>query len=296
VIVSGSEVALDLSLSPAVGTLVVVAADKMTPILLDGKRIGRGSYAGPVPVGPHELEIVGEAEPMPIDVRANETSRIESPARAGASSALPPVPERPAPRPGPIVDEPRRGVYALLSGAVLFPARHPDYFGELDRDKASSGGSAALRAGYLVHTHAGFELLAEYTNVVGPANGTEPESYSLTSWRVGPLLRLQTGGDTLRFVGTLGGGFAVNLIDLDLAIGRTSTSGVDFFALTELGGELDLDGVLVGLSLAGYLSGTKGMNDFDGVFADRTRVVQEPYGNAVLASFGPRLSFGYAFW
>jgi hypothetical protein len=296
VIVGGARVELELQLAAAMGTLTIIAADKLTPILVDGKRVGRGSYHAQVPVGPHTIELLGETEPSTIEVRSNETSRFESPLRAVDAASLPPVPAGPTRGEPPPPEPPRRGFYALIGGAVLFPLRHPDYFGKLDRDSASSGASVAARAGYLVHTHAGFELFAEYNNVVGPANGTEAESYTLSSWRVGPLLRLQSGGDILRFVGTIGGGFAVNFIDQELASGLSSSSGVDFFAVSELGAELDLDGVLVHLALAGYLSGTKGMNDFDGAFASRDRELQEPYGNTVLPSLGPRLSIGYAFW
>lgn len=296
VIVGGARVELELELAVALGTLTIVAADKLTPILVDGKRVGRGSYHAQVPVGRHEIELLGETEPTSIEVRSNETSRFESPLRAVDAGSLPPVPAGPAVREPPPPEPPRRGFYALVGGAVLFPLRHPDYFGKLERDSASSGASVAARAGYLVHTHAGFELLAEYNNVVGPANGTEAESYTLSSWRVGPLLRLQSGGDILRFVGTIGGGFAVNFIDQELASGLVSSSGVDFFAVSELGAELELDGVLIDLALATYLSGTKGMNDFDGAFASRDRELQEPYGNTVLPSIGPRFSIGYAFW
>jgi hypothetical protein len=296
VIVGGARVELELQLTAAMGTLTIIAADKLTPILVDGKRVGRGSYQAQVPVGPHTVELLGETGPTSIDVRSNETSRFESPLRAADAANLPPVPDGPLPIEPPLPEPPKRGFHALIGGAVLFPLRHPDYFGKLDRDSASSGASVAARVGYLVHTHAGFELLAEYTNVVGPANGAEAESYTLSSWRVGPLLRLQSGGDLLRFVGTIGGGFAVNFIDQELVSGLISSSGVDFFAVSELGAELDLDGVLVHLALAGYLSGTKGMNDFDGAFARRDRDLQEPYGNTVLPSLGPRLSIGYAFW
>ena len=115
-------------------------------------------------------------------------------------------------------------------------------------------------------------------------------------------------GDTVRFVGTVGGGLAVHIMgyeDTRTAVDdplcpngerECSTNGVDFFALTEAGAEVDLEGVLIGLSVAAYFSSTKGMNDE--VFANEKAsvLVEQPYENRVLPMIGPRAYIGYAFW
>ena len=204
----------------------------------------------------------------------------------------------------------KRGFYGSVNGAILFPFKHPQFFDQTINgetlDGLSSGGYVGLRPGYRVHTYAGFEGVVEYGNVQGPANGTEDKSYSLTSIKFGPVLRLMSPGEVIRFVGTLGGGFAVHLMSYEgldsefvcpgLESKDCASIGVDFFAMTEAGFEVDIDGVLLGLGLAFYLSGTKGMDDFDENSTLVDDLIEEPYDNSILPSLGPRIHIGYGFW
>ncbi len=67
--------------------------------------------------------------------------------------------------------------------------------------------------------------------------------------------------------------------------------------MTEVGAEIDFDHVLIGLGIALYLVGTKGMEDdpFDRANVVET-LVDKPYDNELLPMVGPRLYIGYAFW
>jgi hypothetical protein len=309
-VVSGSDQTLDFDLAPSTGILRVVAAKKTTPIEVDGTIVGTGTWQGPLGAGPHDVRAVGESGVGRVEIAAGKMVTLDLSVDSGISP-LPPVPPKPdAPKKKDPEPEVKRGFYGTVNGGILFPFKHPQYFDQPFDGKflegISSGGYVGLRPGYRVHTYAGFEGLLEYGNVQGPANGTEDRSYSLTSIHFGPVLRVMSPGEIIRFVGTLGGGFAVHLISYEgvpaavacpgLESDDCSSSGVDFLAMTEAGFEVDIDRVLIGLSLAFYLSGTKGMDDFDRNSALVRDEIEEPYENGVLPMIGPRIHIGYGFW
>jgi hypothetical protein len=300
-VASSEEKTIHVALVPSTGHVRLVAKKAETPIEIDGRVVAHGTFDGELGVGPHTLRAVGGTQAGTIRVEPGKTTVIDLGKSPGA---LPPIPGA-APPP----DEPVRGLYGALGGAVLVPFKHPVFFATdtFQDSGASSGGYVELRGGYRVHTYAGFEGMVEYGNVIGPRNGAGYRSYSLTSINVGPLLRLMSPGDVFRFVGTLGGGFAVHMIDYE-GLGpledqvcpeseQCGSSGVDFFAMTEAGIELDLDGVLIGLAGAFYITGTKGMNDFTKSSTQSVdRSFKEPYANELLPMAGPRLYVGYGFW
>lgn len=294
-VVSGDKLELAIPLTPEQGNLAISAKAKKTPIRVDGKIMGRGAWQGDLPAGDHTVEIVGETGTGTIKVAAGAKLVIDV---AAGAAPLPALPGDTSPA------KPKRGLYGGINGAVLFPTRHPNAFS----GSASSGANVGLRGGYRVHDYAAFEGLAEYGNVEGPANGFEDPSYSLTSIRFGPQLRLMSPGDVVHFVGTIGGGLAINImkyenLSSDAVVCNGSdphhcdTTGADFYVMTEVGAELDFGGVLIGLCGAVYLNGTKSMDD--GLEAGNTKPetnIPKPYGNSVLPMIGPRAFVGYAFW
>ncbi|NUP08768.1 MAG: PEGA domain-containing protein [Polyangiaceae bacterium] len=298
-VASSDRVTVDLALAPARGTLRVIAAKPDTMIEIDGKSRTTGSWQGELPAGSVMVRAVGETGAGAVEIVAGKTVTIDL---SKGSTVLPPLPTAVVP------NGPRRGFYGHLNGAVLVPVKHPKIFADLD-DAPSSGGYVGVRAGYRVHTYAAFEGMLEYGNVEGPANGAGDKTYSLSSIRIGPALRLMSPGELVKFVGTLGGGLAIHLMsyeDLDPATAPVlcvdgkndcESNGVDFYVQTEVGVEIDFDHVLIGGGLALYLSGTKGMEDnpLDEENV-RTTEVPKPYDNEVLPQIGPRVYIGYAFW
>jgi hypothetical protein len=295
-VASGERRTDKIELAREVGTLRVVAVEKTTAIEVDGQIKGYGTWQGELPPGPHTVRLVGESAPATVDIVLGKVVTFDRLRDGGAG--LPPIPPAPDKK-KPIGPEPSaNGFYGHVNGAILVPLRHPDYFNQVDIEGISSGAHVGIRAGYRVNTYAGFEGIAEYGQVEGPANGTDPQSYALTTLRFGPVLRLMSPGEGFRFVGTVGGGVAAHFISFD-GLGTAicpdndecSGSGADFFAMTEAGIEGDIDGVLLGVSVALYLSGTKGMND-----TTKSGELDEPYDNGVLPSLGPRVYIGYGFW
>lgn len=294
-VVSTDRVTVDIALAPKSGKLRVVAAHPDTKIVIDGVAKSPGSWEGQLPAGTHSVRAEGETGEGTIEIAAGGSVVIDL---TKGNGPLPPLP-----KPAKVS---KRGFYAHANGAVLFPAKHPKVF---ENHAVSSGGYVGARAGYRVHEYAAFEGLGEYGNVEGPANGAGEETYSLSSIRAGVALRLMSPGDLVHFVGTIGGGVSVHLMSYeDIAPGvgldlcrdqerECSSNGVDFFAMTEVGAEIDFDHVLIGLGIALYLVGTKGMEDdpFDRANVVET-LVDKPYDNELLPMVGPRLYIGYAFW
>ena len=296
-----------VTLVPKKGRLTVVATKPTTQIKVDGKVRAKGSLDFEIASGQHTVELVGETGTGSVQVSPDSPVVIDLPKGQNPLPALPSV------APAPSDENPyKRGFYGGINGAILFPTKDPS----LLKGDTTGGGYVGLRGGYRVHNYAAFEGMFEYGNVQGPADPPEgsEQTYSLSSFRLGPLLRLMSPGDLIHFVGTIGGGFAVHLmnyedprLDIDPAqriceAERTTcgTNGVDIFVMTEVGAELDFDGVLIGLSMALMVSGTKGMED-DPIDepGDPSEVVQTartPYDNEVLPSLGPRVHIGYAFW
>ncbi len=301
VLASSQRQAVEVALVPERGRLSVVALKPTTVIKIDGKAMAKGSLDLELPAGQHRLELVGETGTGTIDVAPGAPVEIDLPR---GKSSLPALPKQAKPKAPPN----KRGLYGAINGAVLFPTKDPD----LLQGDTTGGGYVGVRGGYRVHNFAAFEGMFEYGNVQGPAD-PEPgqESiYSLSSFRVGPVLRLMSPGELIHFVGTVGGGFAIHLMDYEdpnleaasriCSGARTScgSNGLDIFVMTELGAEIDFDGVLIGASFALVLSGTKGMEDDPTTTADSEilRRARVPYDNEILPSLGPRVHFGYAFW
>ena len=301
-VVSNDRVTVELGLVALSGTLRVTAGKATTAIEIDGKVVAHGSFEGEYPPGSHKLRLVGETGTGTVSVVTGKLVEVDPQRGIGA---LPPLPKDAV---DPEANKPTRGFFAHVNGGVLFPLRHPARFGDL-ADSVSSGANGGIRMGYRVHTYAAFEGLFDYGNVEGPSNGSGNLTYSLSSFHVGPTLRLMSPGDLVRFVGTVGGGFAVHIMGYEdtraskvdplcpEGASECSTNGVDFFAMTEVGAEVDLEGVLIGLSVAAYFASTKGMNDE--VFGTNEKaevLVEQPYENRVLPMIGPRAYIGYAFW
>jgi len=302
-VVSSDRVVVELELALEVGTLRVVAAKPTTWIEVDGVSKGPGSWQGELPPGPHTVRAVGETGLGTIDVVAGQATTLDLARGPGPLPPLPPPPKEPNTKKPTEPQKPKTGFYGHLNASVLLPTKHPDAFAG---KPPSSGGYFGLRGGYRVHTYAAFEGLVEYGNVEGPDNGAGQDTYSLTTVRFGPSLRLMSPGDLIKFVGTIGGGLSVELMNYedravetpDLCPGtqpECGSAGVDFYAVAEAGLEIDFDHVLIGVTAAGYAAGTKGVDD-DETLSQRTTSVATPYSNALLLMFGPRLYIGYAFW
>ncbi len=271
-VVSGKrDQAITIELDAEQGKLVVVGAPGRT-IVVDERVVGDGTWSGALAVGKHKVSILSAgAAPFTqeITIEAGKEARVELPAK------------KPSPR----------GIYLLATGTMLFPTQHPKDF---PPPNLANGGAGGLRAGYRVNVPAAFELLFEYGNIFARPRDPafEGSGYTLQSIRVGGAVRLMSPGKLLRFVGGLGGGLAYDWIRFKGEILKgcatcLAAKGVDPFVVTDVGAELDIDHVLIGLSVQAVFQSSRGLEAPGEI---------EPFDSKPLIHVGPSVRVGYAFW
>jgi hypothetical protein len=273
-----------------VGWAIIDAQDPSATIFIDGKEMGKGSWKGVLSPGPHVVRLL-VAGARPYETTVQVVSGKEVVVR---------TPEKEV--------GPRRGLYLLGTGSILFPLVHPPTF---EKPETDFGAGYGLRIGYQVNNVAAFDLSYQHSSIqtyqVGDASGEI--SYRLVSERVGIGLRLITPGTMWRFVATLGGGFVYDQLlrgpqaakacsdvnDCPLSIESTkSIHGFDAFGVVELMGELDVDGVLIDLGVEAQFQAT------GGVALPATNITTtyngSIYGTRPIINVGPAARVGYRFW
>lgn len=307
-VVSGQkDVVVELALVPNQGYVSVLAGDPETAIAVDGRALGRGQWAGLLAPGSHVVQMYkGQAvESRQILVIAGKTLEVRPGVggvavevdRPDAGGAKGPPSDKPPPPPE------RNGLFALATGSLLGPTKHPTGFPEA---KNNTGAAAGARIGYQVNDNAAFAAVFEYGNATLRSTRDDDLEYSISSLRLGLELRLTTSGD-VRFVGALGGGITRSDLSFSMsesALGRcergedgdcnattlrtcTSESGctsLDPHFAAEAGVELDFGGVLVDVVLTGSFQATKG---FDPISV---------YDNEPLGFAGGGVRIGYGDW
>jgi hypothetical protein len=303
-----------LALTPDKGYLRVLVSDPRSVVVIDRNPVGAGSWAGLLPPGEHVVEIEPPARApygVQVVVAAGKVHEVR-PVPTALDNTSPGLPS-PPPAPPPLrAREPARdprGLYGIAAVGVLFPVRHPEAF---QQPEPSPAGVAGVRLGYRVNARVGFEALFEYGSVYTPSDADTAAGYTLSSARFALGMRLMSTGKRARVVWTLGGGVVHDRLSFDLGahvIGaldgalpdaktadqwsacRTycrAASGLDPFAMTELGFELDFGGVIAGLSLQLAAQSTRGI---------KTDAAVQPYEEPVaLWHAGGGLRVGYTLW
>jgi hypothetical protein len=231
---------LVLTLSPLSGTLVIRAHDAQAAIAIDGVQVGYEEWKGPVSAGPHEIYVytATQRQKSSVVTLAGQTTELDA-----RLTAVDTVPENKSAGPGgppPYVAPPQRGLFGFITFGI-------DSMGNpappgLNHDKGrAAGGFASLRVGYRFSTNLAVEFMGENAaHAIGAcvATGnicTGPSgSYSFSSTRIGPAIRLMTNGRKGRFVATVGLGAAVHQITYDeaLRMGKGETAAGSFFQIT----------------------------------------------------------------
>ncbi|MFO0759840.1 MAG: tetratricopeptide repeat protein [Byssovorax sp.] len=288
---------ITLALAPDKGWVSLTAADPKITIAVDQQVLGTGKWAGLLPPGTHLVQMYGPGAPTyaaQILVVAGKQLILH---QGMGQPALPPMPTAtPVTAPPKKKEEPphppRRGVYLLASGSLLFPTRHPVGF---PQPKVNSGAAGGLRAGYQVNSIAGFELGYQHASLYTPSGFEDNTGYTLSSDRFGGHLRLGSTGKTARFMSTIGGGFVSDRVSFDhppslCGAGCRKASGLDPFFLLEAGLELDFSGVLVDLMLETQSQSSREITPV-GTTGGASIFDSEP-----LFHIGPSLRVGYGFW
>jgi PEGA domain len=280
-----------ITLSPLSGTLLIRSHDSDAAIAIDGVQVGYDKWKGPVSAGPHEIYVYTSKLRHKSSVTAYAGQTTEFDAKLTAADAVPSDQPTATNGPPPYVPPSQRGLFGfLVFGADTMGSTSPT---GLNQDKARSGGTfGALTFGYRFSSSLAAEFQAEtsdHTIAACPSGAkagcaTTFGNYQLRSSRVGPALRLMTGGRKGRFVGTIGLGAAVHSLTFDPVfkdLGAKDVSALGSYILLAGAYELNLGHFLVdaGLRLVGETG-------------DETKTG----GLKNTGSFGLELRVGYGQW
>lgn len=319
---SGERTAVKLTLVADKGWVTVQAPSPRMSIAIDQRAVGTGQWAGMLSPGTHLIQVYGTGgRPFTAQIFVIAGQPLNVRSGAGGSqmpiltAPLPPVlppPKKEPPPPPPT----RRGYYGFVLGSLLWPVTHPPSFPP--HDKQSFGAEYGLRLGYQVNTYAGFDFMYQHSSIT-TRGSKEPKNYSdsfyqVTSDRLAIGLRLLSSGKTVRLAGAIGGGpifdgFTFSLKSAAIAecfrrsdpspcplvaqdtaadsivTSKFQTTAINAFLYLEGGIEVDLDHVLINLTVESQFQVTGGIVNGAGI-----------YDSQSLIRVGPALRVGYRFW
>jgi hypothetical protein len=271
------------------GSVQITLAPAHATLRIDGEDQPPGAAARAIPLGPgsHRLE-ARLAGHVPAGLTITLAGGDQVAVKLRLLSETDPAAEPPT----------RRGLYVLGALTGFVPVGPTDFSG------TAAGISGGARVGYRLAGIVGAELGFEYAHAGASGRGkpsfvdgsaTYPIGYSLSSFRFGVNVRLMTTGERIRFVQTFGGGAMRDSISWQPtgggpAIARQGLSGMDAFAMSETGFEVDLAGGLVGLTAQQFL-GSSGALDA----AKHDKFAANTYGGPQFA-LGLGLRGGYRLW
>jgi len=299
------DVVVDLTLMPTSGLVTITSKDPKAAIAIDGKALAFANWTGPLPPGEHYVQVYRDGY-KPFEQRFT----VELGKSMQVDAELVPD-DSPAPKKNPQL----RGWYALGVLSALGLRNSPAKM-EIDKSEIS-GAAVGVRAGYRVWTPIGVEMLVEGgrhdvkkacdTDVEKSADrpcGTHPfeRSFRLDSVRLGPALRVMSGGETLRFTSSIGTGAVRHEMRLDPpdksdpdynpSIYGGTASGWDPYFLLEVGIQYNWSHILLELDGLVFLDGASNVK---GHLDDNSS--WEPFkdtGGLVMGGLGIRV--GWSEW
>lgn len=290
---------IEIALVPDKGWVTIQSGDGKMTIAIDQRVVGIGSWAGMLTPGSHLVQMYGPGgkggSTQQILVVAGKPLNVRpgfGGVPIGGAGDVVPIPSGPdGPKDPTPPQAPKRGLYLLGTASLLFPTQHPVGF---PKPQINSGAAGGLRVGYRVNNAAAFDLMFEYSSLYTGSDSAANKdgSYTLKSTRLGIDLRLMTPGRVVRGVGSIGGGIVRDVVSFeklgDSCPKCVSSSGIDPFLLAEIGVELDLSNVLIGVALETHFQSSRGIDGPDDT--------DQPFGTKPLVHVGPSLRIGYAFW
>jgi hypothetical protein len=272
---------------------VEVHAAAGASIEIDGRERGHGQFVGRFDPGVHAVTVrnAGRARTLQIIVTAGKRALVieqadgtlASDAKASGSDTPVPAPEPPT----------YRGFFLLASAGILTIVNRPEDF--VRNDNAQAGYMFGGIGGYRVAKWAAFQGVAQYSDVrIHGVFGTSTaanQAFLVRGGRLGAALRVMLPGDKwVRFVGTLGGGVAIDRLTFQNAPGvppYEGRFGADVYGQIDLLLEFELSHVLIDIGAQHHAESSKHFSSDDGTNA----FMERP-----LLTIGPKLEVGYAFW
>jgi len=252
-----------LTLAPTMGFLTVQIDDPDAAIAIDGKAEAFSHFSGPLTPGQHYVQVYKKGfKPFEqrFTVAVGEKQTIE------ATLGPPVAPDESGAKDGSSKDKPARqlrGWYAM--GALDLTGLTGDPNNTKQPSGNTNGGAAlGVRAGYRLWTPVSIELLMQGSTheakdqCVPSCDGDHAtRNYSVQSFRIGPNLRINSGGESIRFTSALGLGAVQHKVTFkdithDKSVDVSSVppkdtvaSGWDPYLLLEIGVQFNLGHVLL---------------------------------------------------
>jgi len=294
---------VELKLKATDGFLNIVADDPLAAIAVDGTTRAFHRFRGSVkPDSEHLVQVFRdgyESYESTVTVAVGQTLDIHATLGPRVTDAVGGAPVKPDGLPPPPPARAQKGYYGLLTLGVLGLGQRPLSLTSSRSNDAM--GSLGLRAGYRLWSAVAAEMMLDVgkLNVTDASTTDDPNtkrSYSLSTVRVGPNLRLMTSGKVFRFSSAIGAGVVHHKLVLDpvtdqqAAYPGGSASGYDPYFLLELGVQWSVGRVLLGAEVVTLIDGATGLNR-EAVESSKA------FGNTnTLPLFGLGIHGGYALW
>jgi hypothetical protein len=307
---------VELALTPVMGFLDVRTNDPAAVIAIDGRPVGMGSWSGPVSPDEDHLVQVYRTGYEPFETRVSvdvgETKPVVGAlgARVGAAGAPPDQGALPPPPKA----KPQLGWYSVAGLNLLSRGAAPLDFDISGEGVEGGAVSLNLRLGRRVWTTLGAELIldAGSLTVEGACDEGHPNlidgphecdtsneisrNYQMGWFRLGPLVRFSTPGETFRGGAGIGAGLVWHQLKVARHEGQDFDGGTgkgwDGFFLLELGAAYHFGHLSLGLDFIVQVDGTASLEStFDGV-------ERKPFEEAggVIPMLGIGLRVGYSQW
>ncbi len=277
-----TRVPVDLSLAPITGFVTVEVDDKDAAIAIDGKALGFHSWRGPLEPGRHYVQVYKQGYKtyeQVLNIQLGETENVVA--------SLRPLPPGETNKADDAPPRQLRGWYGLAVLDLLGLDGAPSGIKQGGVQEQRGGVVAGVRAGYRLWTPVGVELMLEGgRHQVKDACVTEKShecgdnitrSYTLSSFRLGPALRIMSGGEKVRFTSTIGAGAVQHELVYDkpkqngssdvtahpdlVGLYQDATArGWDPFFMLEVGAQFNWGHVLLEANVTAYLDGASNVH------------------------------------
>ncbi len=302
-----THIPVGIALTPTMGFVSVNVDDKDAAIAVDGKPLAFEHWSGPLTPGEHYVQVykkgfkpfeqrftVEVGQKQSIDaalgppVAEDDTGGKKDNASTGTSRQL-------------------RGWYAMGSLDLTGLTGNPTDT-QRPSNNTIAGAGLGVRAGYRLWTPVSIELLVEGSShqakdqcIKTCDSGGATRDYMVQSFRIGPNLRINSGGESIRFTSALGLGAVQHTVKFggitnpdgltlpkNYPLDKATASGWDPYLLLEIGAQFNLGHVLLEADAIANIDGATSVHDDTGA---------KPYKDAGgLKMLGIGLRAGWSEW